>query len=205
MEGPLIKNFIFDMGDVLLWFDPKAFADRYDLTEEEKSYLIDIVYETSDWTLADWGYTTAEDIADGLCKTIDPKYHKIVYELACKWYEPILEVEGMFDVVRRIKRAGYGVYLLSNAGTNHDDYWKTVPISGLFDGKVISAYEKLIKPQPEIYRLLLDRYDLKAEECLFIDNNKLNASGARICGMEAIVFKGQDDLLSKIKSLGIEI
>ena len=201
----MIKNFVFDMGDVLLWFDTKAFADRYDLTEEEKLYLIDSIYENVDWTLADWGYTTAEIIAEDVCKKVPEKYHDIVTELACRWYEPILEVESMFDVVRKIKKAGYGLYLLSNAGLNHKDYWKTVPISDLFDGVVVSAYEKLIKPQPEIYKVLLDRYKLKAEECLFIDNNKLNASGARICGMNAMVFKGQARFLEELEEMGIKI
>ena len=193
------------MGDVLLWFDPKKFADRYDLTEEEKDYLINAIYENADWTLADWGYTTAEEVAEGVCRYVEPKYHRIVKELACKWYEPILEVENMFDVVRRVKEKGYGLYLLSNAGLNHRDYWKTVPISGLFDGVVVSAYEKLVKPQPEIYKVLLDRYGLVPDECLFIDNNKLNASGAVLCGMHAIVFKGQEDLMKQLSQMGIDI
>ncbi len=201
----MIRNFVFDMGDVLLWFDPKAFADRYDLTEEEKDYLINAIYENADWTLADWGYTTAEKIAEDVCSHVPEKYHDIVMELACKWYEPILEVDGMFDVVRKIKEKGYGLYLLSNAGLNHRDYWKTVPISGLFDGVVVSAYKKLVKPQPEIYKVLLERYKLDPDECLFIDNNKLNASGAVLCGMHAVVFKGREDFLDQLSSMGIEI
>ena len=70
-------------------------------------------------------------------------------------------------------------------------------------GYVVSAYERLVKPQPEIYRLLLDRYGLKADECVFIDDYPVNIDGARAAGMNGIVFRDPESARQTLIDMGV--
>ena len=106
----------------------------------------------------------------------------------------------------QLKQAGYGVYLLSNASVRQHEYWPRVPGSALFDGTLISADVKLVKPQPEIYRLLLEKFSLTAQECFFIDDSPANIEGALMCGIPGAVFHGDVALLRKdLRAAGVTI
>ena len=96
----------------------------------------------------------------------------------------------MADLARELKALGYPLYLLSNAGTNQKDYWPLIPGSECFDGRLISADVRLLKPEPEIYRLLYETFSLKPEECFFIDDAPGNIEGAFETGMPGFVFRG---------------
>ena len=105
-----------------------------------------------------------------------------------------------------LKAKGYGIYLLSNASYRQHDYWPRVEASKFFDGTLISAYEKVVKPQPEIYRLLLQRFNLRAEECFFIDDVPANIEGAFYCGIPGAVFHGDASLLRRdLRAAGVNV
>ena len=201
----MIKNFIFDMGEVLLHFNVRDFADRYDISEEDKDVVLDALFANGLWTLADWGYIDEAEAARRANEKLPERLHSVTEGIALGWHSELDPVEGMADFVRRVKESGYGVYLLSNAGSLHSEYWARVPGSEYFDGKVISAYEKLLKPQPEIYKLLCDRYALKPEECLFIDDREVNLAGALVAGLHPMIFKGAEDLERRLKALGMQM
>ena len=202
----MIKDFIFDMGQVLVDFNIRAFADRYDISEEDKALLLDLIFEgNADWALCDWGYMTEDELAEKVCGLVPERLHEAARGMAAHWFEPIIPIPGMADVARRIKEAGYGLYLLSNAGSKHNYYWQFVPGHEYFDGVVASANEKLVKPQPEIYRLCLDRFGLKADECLFTDDRETNLAGAEVCGIHTVIFRGREDFLRRIAQMGIVI
>ena len=122
------------------------------------------------------------------------------------WDRPILEIDGMYDLVAELKSMGYGIYLLSNASVRQHDYWPRIPASRFFDGKLISADHHVIKPQPEIYRLCLEKFGLQAEECFFIDDAPANVEGALCCGIPGVVFHGDAKLLrSQFRAAGIPV
>ena len=100
---------------------------------------------------------------------------------------PIEETNG-FAI--RLKRAGYGLYLLSNASTHVMDQLSHMPAMPYLDGYVISGIERLMKPDPAIYQLLCERYGLVSGECLFVDDLEDNCDGARVAGMRAFRFAG---------------
>ena len=202
----MIKNFVFDMGEVLIHFDIRAFADRYDITEEEKELVLrEVFWGNANWSLNDWGRIDEAEVARRACERLPKHLHSAARGLATRWFDPLIPVEGMAGVVRRIKKAGYGVYLLSNAGVLHSEYWNKIPGSEYFDGIVVSAYEKLVKPQPEIYRALLERFKLEPSECLFVDDREMNLAGAEVCGMKSVIFRGAEDLLARLGDMGIEL
>lgn len=202
----MIKNFVFDMGEVLIHFDTRAFADRYDITEEEKDLVLrEVFWGNANWSLNDWGIIDEFEVARRACERLPEHLHEAALGVATRWFDPVIPVNGMADIVRRVKAAGFKIYLLSNAGSLHDEYWNTIPGSEYFDGKVVSAFEKLVKPQPEIYRVLLDRFGLVPEECLFVDDREINLAGAAICGMQSMAFRTVEDFLRQLKERGIEL
>ena len=98
-------------------------------------------------------------------------------------------IPGMEELVRDYKQRGYGVWGLTNWSAEtlplvRDDY----PVFKLLDGYVVSGQEKVVKPDARLYRILLERFGLKAEECVFIDDNPANTAGAEAVGIRGIVF-----------------
>ena len=110
------------------------------------------------------------------------------------------------ELVFDLKKRGYGIYLLSNASVMQKEYWPNVECSAAFDGVVVSAFEHVMKPEEKFYRILLDRYGLRAEECVFIDDATSNAEGAFFSGLQAIVFHGDvEELRAKLRELDVAI
>ena len=192
------------MGQVMIDFCPRAFVDRYDISEDDKQLLVDELFEgNANWVLSDWGMIDETEVARRAFPRIPRRMHDIAMDAAVNWSVPIIPIDGAADMVRAIKGAGYGLYLLSNAGYTHREYWPTVPGSEYFDGVVVSAYEKLLKPDPAIYRRLLERFGLRAEECIFTDDRQVNLAGAETVGIKSVLFRSPEDFLRKIADLNI--
>ena len=145
-----------------------------------------------------------EEAAEIIASRVPERLHETVHRLVNEWDRPILPVPGMEELVRELKRNGYGIYLLSNASVRQPVYWQNVPVKDCFDGTLISAEEHLVKPQPEIYDLLCQRFSLKKEECVFIDDSTPNAEGAFFTGISAIVFHDDvKELRRKLRELDV--
>ena len=200
----MIKNIIFDMGGVMIDFAPDKFVERYPvLSAEEKQLLAKIIFKGHMWSALDFGYISEEDLIEYAKEKLPERLHVVAEDLVRTWDDPIIPIEGMAELTTELKEAGFKLYLLSNAGPRHDEYWPKIPGSSNFDGKVISAYEKLYKPQTEIYELLLKRFGLRADESVFIDDVAPNCCAAWICGIDTIVFRGAEDLRKELKERGI--
>ena len=201
----MIKNIIFDMGNVLIYFDRGVFLDRVGLTDPaDRELLLREVYLSLEWSMMDRGSLTDEQAADIIAARVPERLAKTVHRLVNEWDRPILPVPGMEKLVRELKGNGYGIYLLSNASYHQHDYWPLVPGQELFDGTMISADVHLVKPQPEIYELMCRTYSLRKEECVFIDDSTPNAEGAHFVGMHAIVFHDDvTELRRKLRELGV--
>lgn len=202
----MIKNIIFDMGQVLIKFDPEYFIDRLGIKDpKDREMLMRTVFRSLEWSRLDRGSLTDEEAVEIMRKKVPERLYEAVRELV-EWYRPVVPVEGMEALVRELKDAGYRLYLLSNACLKQKDYWPDYPASALFDGRVVSSEEGLVKPQPEIYRLLLSRYGLEPSECVFIDDSTPNAEAAYYCGMQAIVFHGDvSEIRSQLSALGVKL
>ena len=201
----MIKNIIFDMGRVLIQFDQDYFIEKIGITgPEDKELLKRNVFYSLEWSRMDRGSLTDEEACQIMCKKLPERLHNAVELLTCKWDRPIVPIEGMADLVKELKEKGYKIYLLSNASLRQRTYWDKIPGSEYFDGTVISAEEKLVKPQPEIYRLICDRFDLVPSECVFIDDATFNCEGAFYCGINPIVFHGDvNETREILKEMGV--
>lgn len=202
----MIRNIVFDMGQVLLRFDRDYFIARLGIEGEDKELLKREVFLSLEWARMDRGSMTDAEAAVSVCKRLPEHLHDAARKLVQMWDRPILPVPGMYELIEELKANGYGIYLLSNASYRQHDYWPRVEASKFFDGTLISADEKVVKPQPEIYRLLLERFSLKAEECFFIDDVPANIEGAFYCGIPGAVFHGDAGLLRKdLRAAGVNV
>ena len=202
----MIRNILFDMGNVLIHFDRNAFLNRLDVSEEEKQLLLREVFLSVEWVQMDRG-TLAEPEAEILmCQRLPQHLHAAVHELVSLWDEPMLPIAGMAQLAEELKVKGYRLYLLSNASVRQHEYWPKIPGWQYFDGTIISADEKVMKPHPDYYRRALSRFGLKPEECFFIDDVPANIEGALYCGIPGAVFHGDVTLLRRqMQQSGISI
>ena len=202
----MIRNIVFDMGKVLLRFEPAYFIERAGAAEEDRALLLREVYQSLEWARMDRGSMTEAEAAASICRRLPADLHETAHALIDRWDRPILPVEGMEELIVELKEKGYGIYLLSNASLRQHEYWPRVPASRYFDGTLISADVGLVKPQPEIYRLLCETFSLQPDECVFVDDAIHNAEGACFCGLHPIVFHNDvAELRQKLRDEGVPV
>ncbi len=197
----MIKNIIFDFGAVLVDWNPRyLFVPYFGDADKAEWFLTEICpYE---WNAQCDAGRPIKDITEERVAEF-PAWEKEIRMYFDRWVDmmggPIL---GMEALVREYKQRGYGVWGLTNWSAEtfplvRDDY----PVFKLLDGYVVSGEEKLLKPDARLYRVLLDRYGLKAEECVFIDDNPNNTAGAEAVGIKGIVFQGVEQLRKQLDAL----
>lgn len=187
----MIQNIVFDMGQVLIHWYPGMHLARFDLTKAEQTLLVLELFQSVEWVQLDHGTLSEQDAVVRICARLPEKLHFIVEEIVTGWWkQPLSPMEGMGELVRELKAKGYGIYLLSNAGTSLRTYFPRIPGAECFDGLLVSAEEKLLKPQHEIFEALFRRFGLSSESCFFVDDSPANVEGAKCCGMEGTIFRG---------------
>lgn len=200
----MIRQIVFDMGQVLIRFDRDLFIRRLGLEGEDARLLLWEVFLSREWAQMDWGSITDTAAAQSVCTRLPARLHDAARQLVTMWDRPILPIDGMFELVRDLKDAGYGIYLLSNASVRQHEYWPRVPCARFFDGTLISCDVGSIKPERAIYEAFIAKFGLEAEECIFIDDQAANVEGACRCGMQGVVFHGNAaELRRKLTAAGI--
>ena len=202
----MIRNIVFDMGNVMLRFDPKLFMERVGVTEPEDQKLIQQeLFRSLEWVQMDRGTKTEAEVLEIVEKRLPEHLHDALEELLLRWERPILVIPGMAEFIRDCRRAGYGIYLLSNASKRLHSYWKSIPGHEYFDGEFVSADYQLVKPQQAIYQKFCQVFGLDPKECLFIDDMPLNIEGAVTAGWQGIVFHDVEDLRKKAYEIGVRV
>ncbi len=202
----MIRNIVFDMGNVMIYFHKNLFLDQAGVSGGDRTLLERVVFDSLEWARLDRGSLHEEEAERIMCARLPERLHDKVHYFVCDWDKPLRPVRGMAPLVRELKAKGYGIYLLSNAASRQHVYWPDIPGSECFDGTLISADEQLTKPEREIYELFLQRFSLRADECVFIDDNTVNAEGAYRCGLHPIVFHDDvDELRARLREEGVEI
>lgn len=185
----MIRNIIFDFGNVLVDFDVKRIAKTFGTAEEDMELILRRVFQTSTWTALDRGTVTHEEAEKAMCRNVPERLHGIVHNILYKWPDyAMFPMPGMAELVRELKTLGYGIYLLSNATVQQAEYFSGVPGSECFDGRITSGEWKYLKPERELYEALFDTYKLDPAECIFIDDVPGNIEAGERVGMRGIVF-----------------
>ena len=201
----MLKNIVFDMGNVMIRFDPQYFITREGITDtEDRKLIMNELFLSLEWAQMDAGVLTEETAEPSILSRFPDRLKEHVRHLLYNWSCPRDTIPGMAELVQKLKGNGYSVWLLSNASKAQHVYWPKVPVSRLFDGKLISCDIGYVKPMKEIYTIFTDTFGLLPEECVFIDDAINNVAGAVACGWQGIVFHGDaEELTRKLSALGV--
>lgn len=186
----MIKNIIFDIGNVIINYNQKKIISNFTDKEDEIKYIFDEIFNSPEWTLMDLGDITNDGAIEIINKRNTFKYEKLTQEFLNEWYKKQPINRDIVEIAKILKKNGYNLFVLSNMANLTYEYFKNDEFFSLCTGIVISAHEHVKKPDEKVYRLLLERYNLNAEECLFIDDddsgknyetaNRIGIKGRRI-------------------------
>ena len=196
----MIKNVVLDMGNVLLDFRPEYVMDQFCSSEEEKDVIRRELFEGPEWPLGDRGDIKDKDRYDMVKVRVPEKYHEALKNCALHWDICMDPLDGAKEFCEKVKEKGYKIFVLSNASDLFYVYFpKFLPLD-FFDGVFVSSDYLMLKPDVEIYKTFLNKYGLKGEECLFIDDRQDNIEGAGKAGLNTFRFEGDyEKVLDQLK------
>jgi len=200
----MIKNVIFDIGNVLTDFRWAQFLADKGFSEKEVQRIANASVLTPIWAELDRGAWSFEEVMAGFVKN-DPEIEKELHQAFDDMTDIVRIRDYAIPWVKELKAKGYSVYYLSN----FSEKIERESIAGLafreeMDGGILSWKEKVIKPDPTIYRLLLERYSLLPEESVFIDDLPVNVEAGRKLGIHGIVFQSKEQVETELAELSLE-
>jgi epoxide hydrolase-like predicted phosphatase len=197
----MIKNIVFDLGNVLVSFLPEEYLDNNGYLIEVKKIIINDIFKSREWQLLDKGDINIKEAIDRISAESSLKTEEIasVFDLRTKIIFPLT---GNTKVLPWLKKQGFKLYYLSNFPDDiFDEIFNKYSFFKYFDGGIISARVKAAKPDRKIYEILLQKYSLSAGECLFIDDNKLNVESSESVGMKGLHIAKPEHLVKQLEKV----
>lgn len=199
----MIKNIIFDMGNVLVDFCWEEAFHKLGLEGETFRRVADATVRNYDWNEFDLANIPHEEIINKFVEN-DPEMEAEIRH-ATESYEGLIKKRDYSEeLIKKLQRAGYGVYILSNMSPEaFMECGDEMLCAKLADGAVYSCDCHMVKPDRRIYELLLEKYNLDAAECVFLDDKLENIEGGEAVGIKGIVFKNIDDAINELNRMGV--
>lgn len=201
-----IKNIIFDFGGVLMDWNPRYYFKDYFNDNEKMEYFLEHIAQ-DEWNIEqDRGRSLAEGTEIQVKKF--PEWEKEIRAFYDNWTVMLKsDIPQNVEVLRKLKNTDYKLFGLTNWSEETFPYaLENYDFFQIFEGKiVVSGTEKLIKPDPKIWHVLLERYNIKAEESVFIDDNTKNIEMAKSLGFTTIQVSPDTDLTQELKKFGVEV
>lgn len=201
----MIKHVIFDLGRVLIGFEPDKHFQKFQLSQQQIQAIMHECFETNLWNELDRGTYTYRQVAGILAKKY-PDLDGVIYDiLGEEFYDVFTELADGIGFLKKCVADGYNCYYLSNFGEEGFTYVKQkFSWFSLFKGGIASYELRSTKPEPEIYLHLLEKYNLKAQECIFLDDTEKNVRAARELGLHGIVYTNQAQVNEEFAKLLID-
>lgn len=195
---------IFDLGAVLIDWNPRHLYRKIFKTEEEITWFLENIC-TSEWNdQQDAGRSFEEATEELVAK--HPEWEAPIRAWYGRWHETIPgPIHGTVDILKAVRESkNYRLYALTNWSAQTFPWaLSTFDFLHWFEGIVVSGVEKMRKPYPEFYQILFNRYTIDPTKALFIDDNEKNIIAAKILGLTTIHFKSPEQLSSELKILGV--
>lgn len=203
-RNSVVENIIFDVGKVLVKFEWEAYLDSFEFTPEKRDKIAKAVFLSDTWNERDRGSYEEEYYVNQMVKAA-PDCEAEIRAVMKGSGKTIEKMEYADTWVRYLKDKGYKVYILSNYGNETMRMTKQkLTFLKYVDGAVFSCDVKQIKPEPEIYRTLIERYHLEPEKSVFLDDRKENCEAAEKFGIHAIQFQSFKQGTAELEKLGVK-
>ena len=195
----MIRNLVFDFGQVLVRFVPVEIATPDIPDPADRALAVPVLFDRAIWNPMDKGDLDEETAVALALPRLPERLHAAGANVLRHWFERLPPVPGMWDLARRVKTT-YGVrtFLLSNISRAFTDHLNLYSILSELDGCVFSGKIGITKPSPEIFAYLCNTYGLDPVESIFIDDQPRNIAGAEAFGMQTYLFDGDAAKLSGV-------
>lgn len=207
----MIKNVVFDIGNVILNFDYMKVISEYTDSIEEQKFILDNIMNSPEWlgySLIDTGFITKEEAIQIVQDRTNHINDNLVQNFWNNYNNYAFVDKRVLNLIERLKNKGYKVYLLSNMNEYTFNKVKASNLFNIVDGYVLSYLVHQVKPYISIYKTLISKYNLTVSECLFIDDNENNINTANSLGMIGRLVKpdNYEDILRVLNnSLGFSV
>lgn len=200
----MITTIIFDIGNVLADFCWKEHYESFGYDEEMVERIAKATVRNPAWNEYDRGVMNTEEVVQALVDS-DPEIGQDILRVLQDLGAMVKRNDYAIPWIQELKGKGYRVLYLSNFSEKAEtDCARALDFIPYMDGGILSYQEKVIKPMPEIYQLLIDRYDLKPEECVFMDDTVANLEGAEKFGIHTIHFLDRNQAIAELRKLGVD-
>lgn len=199
----MIKNIIFDLGNVLIEFNPHNFIEK-NIPLEDRDEVFHMIFKRKEWLELDRGTLSYDEVVRFFVTRFPQYENQIRKFFENKIIDCLKPIEENIEIVRELKKRDYKLYILSNfhypAFKNVSEKWEFFK---LFDGQVISSHSNLLKPEKEIYEEILGKYKLIPRETLFIDDSYENIEAGNKFGLHTIHLENYMELKKKLEEIGL--
>lgn len=199
----MIKNLVFDLGNVLIEWNVEKILAYFEPKEERRQIVKQAIFDSGMWHKTDVGDMTLEEASNHVISQLDPSYKSVVKNIFYHWYEVVHVYHDLQEKIHSWSEMGYHIYILSTTCEvfYHIEKSGLLPIYPLLSGYIISSEVKVVKPQKEIYLELLKKYHLNAEESVFIDDIQLNLDTAAELGFSTILAKEEAENIEAMQEV----
>ena len=195
----MAKNtLLWDLGNVVVRWSPDTILSRLDYSVQQTTYLRRSLFAHSDWQDLDRGVKTESEVAQRLVAESDLSMDQAVrcFDVV---RDTMIDIQPSVDLINEVAQTDTPMYVLSNMSQTNADYLRQREYFSHFQGVVISAEEKLNKPDSALFERVLSRYSLSANQVLFIDDTLENIVAAEKLGFEGLHFKGSEECYLRIR------
>ena len=188
-------NFIFDFGNVLVDFKPVEYLSRLFSDRLLIEKMNNVIFKSPEWLIMDQGLLTHNEALEIFCAR-EPEYRAEILLTINNAEDIVSRINGTIELLPKIKASGHGLYYLSNMQREIRDFLlENHEYIDMFDGGIFSCDINFIKPSPEIYRYLINKYNLIPGECVFFDDVEENVTAAEKEGMKGVLFTTAECIL----------
>lgn len=192
-----MKNVVFDLGGVVVDWNPARLLEEYPGDSEMPVALFQKGFFQEYWPEYDRGTVDQAGIVREMSRFAGRSYAEC-WDFVEFIKHSLRDIPTTQCLIKELSEKGYRLFCLSNMSVEYYDYLKEREVFNYFDGRIISALEHVIKPEKEIYELLMERYDVVPEESLFIDDLEKNINAAKLLGFNTVHFTDKEQGLKEI-------
>ncbi len=191
----MIKNIVFDLGNVILKGSPNIVLEQIKIDKKQYESIKNDFF--NDWKSLDLGESTLREQLEK-CK-FDFEIDSEIEEKLLHYYKYRPFNVEILELIKELKNKGYKIYILSNNNKEAEKYLLEIPDFKAFDGWIFSCDYQIMKPDPKIYNILFETYNLKPEECFFIDDSRKNIETGNKLGMAGFVLDCEHNGIAELR------